>query len=100
MRVKPANLGIKKGFVQTTRGAIVPIYVATYHGVALGEWVSVGGDQYFFSLPDGRNLYGDTDGKTLIFRIPKRRLEKRIALVRLINLRKATLKLLEIGLLP
>lgn len=99
MRVKPANLALRKAFVQTSQGAILPTYVATYHGRLLGDWVHFGGGDFFFSLPNGKVLYRGVGPKAFVFRDPKPRLLKRMELVTLPELRNATLTLLKRGLL-
>lgn len=99
MRLKPANLSIRRSFVQTASGNILPVYLATYRGLLLGDWVHCGGDNFFFSLPNGKILYRGVQTKSFIFRVPKSRLNRRMALVRLSDLRKATLTLLKRDLL-
>ena len=99
MRVKPAHLSIRREFAQTRRGSLIPIYVARYHGVLLGDWVYYVSDQFFFALPDGKILYREPVGKKLAFRKPQRRLNKRIALVKLADLRQATVTLMKRDLL-
>jgi len=95
MRVKPARLSIRKGFVQTRHGTFIPAYFASYRGLLLGDWVHYGGGDYFFLLPNGKVLYRGVGPKALVFRDPKPRLHKRTALVRSEDLRKATLSLLK-----